>query len=439
MVNQRTFGAVMKIWQIMFVVFIALFGAVLPGQTAECHPLCKVHYGLNWQEADKQEVAEWLAGGGNLHRQSDEASFPLAEAAYFGNVQAAKALLAAGAPVNIRDARDRNILYYALDGMKNNPVMPVLLRAGADVNDADGEGRAALYHAFNTGQEGAIIAALLAAGAEVNRANNEGTTPLHLATWYNRNAPVVAMLMDAGADVRAKDGGGRIPLHFAAWHDENQPVVLLLLTAGAAVNAKDAVGQTPLHYAASSNIGNALIRVLLDADAALNPRDKDGKTPLYYAARSANKPTFFALLQAGAGVETAQDGGGIMHAAAMGDSPDIVRAARKFSPINGKDKRGDTPAHYWARRGDNPMTLDVLLDFGADINAKNKNQRTPLHEAVLRRNQQTITALLQRQADVCARDKKGLTPLALAEGGLLDEVEDAEILSLLRAAQCRRD
>jgi ankyrin repeat protein len=60
----------------------------------------------------------------------------------------------------------------------------------------------------------------------------------------------------------------------------------------------------------------------------------------------------------------------------------------------------------------------LLLDRGADPNATNWDQVTPLHQAVRARNLEVARVLLERGADPNARDKiRGSTPLRRAVSG----------------------
>ena len=65
------------------------------------------------------------------------------------------------------------------------------------------------------------------------------------------------------------------------------------------------------------------------------------------------------------------------------------------------------------------------LDAGADVNAKGKYGRTPLHYAATRGLKKIIELLIAKGADVNAKDKKDFTPL--------DEAKNKpEIADLLR-------
>jgi uncharacterized membrane protein YfcA len=79
---------------------------------------------------------------------------------------------------------------------------------------------------------------------------------------------------------------------------------------------------------------------------------------------------------------------------------------------------------------DNERAAEMLvLEGGADINARNSEQETPLHRAVEKGMTALAQALLQRGADVRARSKNGETALHLAA---LDA--DPSIADLLLAA-----
>ena len=60
-------------------------------------------------------------------------------------------------------------------------------------------------------------------------------------------------------------------------------------------------------------------------------------------------------------------------------------------------------------------TAALLIENGAEVNAKNKINLTPLHAAALSGDRGTVALLVDKGADVKARSKDGLTPLQMAE------------------------
>ena len=54
------------------------------------------------------------------------------------------------------------------------------------------------------------------------------------------------------------------------------------------------------------------------------------------------------------------------------------------------------------------------MDRGADVDARDADQRTPLHYACANRNMELAMALVDRSADVNARDEDQWTPLHYA-------------------------
>jgi ankyrin repeat protein len=64
--------------------------------------------------------------------------------------------------------------------------------------------------------------------------------------------------------------------------------------------------------------------------------------------------------------------------------------------------------------------IRLAINFGADLEAKNKRGKTPLHWASYNDSIAIAKLLLERGADVEAKDKWGRTPLDFADD---DEME----------------
>jgi ankyrin repeat protein len=85
--------------------------------------------------------------------------------------------------------------------------------------------------------------------------------------------------------------------------------------------------------------------------------------------------------------------------------------------VGWRDSLGYTPLH-WAAAMCDQDAVDILLEGGADPNARDIRGRTPLHVAAMsqiRSGDALLKSLVARGATVNAADNRGLTPLQFAQ------------------------
>ena len=243
-----------------------------------------------------------LAPGALAAAQS--ANSALFKAAPSGTAADICAAIKAGADVNVRDKDGATALMLAAKNNTNPDVVKALLAAGADVNMRDSKyGVTALMAAAEDNTNPDVVKALLATVADVNARDEYGWTALMIAARNNTNSDVVKALLAAGADVNARDKCGQTALMLAARKNTNPDVVKALLVAGADVNMReDKYSQTALMAAAArDNTNPDVVKTLLAAGADVNAWDKYDWIVLMIAARyNTNPDVMKALLDCGA-------------------------------------------------------------------------------------------------------------------------------------------
>lgn len=75
---------------------------------------------------------------------------------------------------------------------------------------------------------------------------------------------------------------------------------------------------------------------------------------------------------------------------------------------------GNTPLHVAVSWGDS-AAVRLLLDNGADINARGEYNMTPLHFAVGRNHPEIVALLVTSGADLLCKDTDGRTPFDWAK------------------------
>jgi len=100
-----------------------------------------------------------------------------------------------------------------------------------------------------------------------------------------------------------------------------------------------------------------------------------------------------------------------------------VRAAIDAgADVDARNRDGNTPLHDATR---NWEVLHLLVDAGADVNARDDDGRTPLHTHAWTVDPGVVRVLLDAGADVNARDNKGGTPLHRSVKAGMPEVVQA--------------
>ncbi|MGB9458652.1 MAG: ankyrin repeat domain-containing protein [Bryobacteraceae bacterium] len=214
---------------------------------------------------------------------------------------------------------------------------------------------------------------------------------------------VKRLLSDDPRLVRATDDHLKTPLHWAAEHDHHD-VVEMLLHAGADLEATTSWGATPLDWAAT--MGSTKVADLLLARGAKGMN-------LVAAASLGKLDLVREFLDSGAPLASLAQ-----PAPAKPDDHWVADSARM---------KGDVISHvfYCACRNGQTAVAALLLERGADVNAKGVFGGTGLHWAAINGHKDTVEFLVAHGADLTIRDTKfDSTPEGWAAEGQHDEIRE---------------
>jgi ankyrin repeat protein len=307
------------------------------------------------------------------------------------------------------DVRAKNtegvpLLRLSIRGSKT-ALVERIIELGADVKLQDSEGDTALHYACNNARVDTVHM-LLQWGADVNSQNTSGKTALHKVcgqeTFLERGRELkseaerlemdealfearagrlhmVKVLLEAGADAKIKDSVGLSPCEVAFETGQTQ-IMNILLEAGTKGIISQEIKNNSLRKAIDGYWGEAAIQFYLAEGADPNWCFPNCPPALHSACEiQAGAEMVKLLLKGGADIEAKAASGAYA---------------------------GQTALHVACQTG-NAGILRVLIDAGANVNAKGESKETAYQQAYRETRHDIVEMLEKAGADIAVmqRDK----------------------------------
>ena len=336
-------------------------------------------------------------------------------------------LLDRGADIQAVDSSGETALFQAASGTSPE-VVALLVERGIPIDAQSDYQETALFRAASR-SDPAVVAMFLDLGADPSGEEYGAYTALHSAA-ANKNPEVAALLLDRGADItKITNFFGETPLMTATRYGTLETAELLL-DRGADPNEGGYSGQTSLHRAAAR--GDAeMARLLIDRGAMVGATDGQGNTPLDAALRYSSGRNTAAvvdlLLQSGADSDKVDPDFWRRTATRWLGVEPVERVREWLQRIPSIDQQVPDSFLEAATSNPDPAVPALLLDRGANPNARGPDGHSMLHWAAAREDLDVAQLLIDQGADVNARDGWGSTPLHWATRTEIG----AEMVSLL--------
>lgn len=259
------------------------------------------------------------------------------------------------------------------------------------------------------------VFSLLDNGADVNEPQVDGQTALHWAVVANET-DAVRRLIEAGADVNAKNRVNATPLMLAAINGAPE-IIEMLLDRGANPNERvTETNDTVLMLAARTGVPEA-VELLLNYGAEVNEYESYSRTTaLMWAASEGHAEVVSLLIENGADIDAhslyiPQDNIGT-YSGFQGQSPRERHDYEKGLLLPWSS--GELTALVFAARQGHLDAVRVLVEAGADINARAADGQTALTLSINNGHFDISRYLIEADADVNVQDAQGFTPLYYA-------------------------
>ena len=220
-------------------------------------------------------------------------------------------------------------------------------------------------------------------------------TPLYIAALCGFEDLVEHLVIKYPQHMNTSSGRYVTPL-IAALAGRHFQIAKLLHHNGAHMNTRGNFGETPLNSAAWYG-DLEMVQILLDYKVDVNACGDDKWTAMHYVPRGfkSTEPHKIAPLWF-----------------------DVTRLLLEHgADINARNDNGSTPLHLAAEDGSLEV-VRVLLEHGANVGVQDNEGRTPLYVAAAGYERvEVVRMLLEHGANVGAKDNRGRTPLHAAAAG----------------------
>ena len=253
-------------------------------------------------------------------------------------------------------------------------------------------------------------------------------------------AELQKILKNPKVDVNLRIRSGMTPLMHAA-DKGNAECLNVLIKSGTNVNLADINHRTALMYAVQCG-STECIRLLLEAKADVNACSRVQETCLFEAISSGNETCVKLLCESGADVNIANNVGNspFTFAVVYGRIEIIKYLVSLGADVNRRNSEGQTALmmavnhkkllrfgkgvmRTYLKGKENPGCVKVLLELGADVNAKDNYGKTALFLASVRGYVDCVRLLLKENADIesCDHTKIKFSPHEWSEPIAIEE------------------
>ena len=341
---------------------------------------------------------------------------PLYYASLLGLLELVGARLEAGDDVNATGGLNGNALHVA-SASGHLHVAQLLLDNGADVNaQNDGLETTALEAASSEGHI-EIVQLLLDKGAETNVCDLFSGDNALTAASMGGHIEIAKLLLERGAFINIRRREGPLVNALSAGHEK---LALLLVENGADVSAgRSRRALNPLIESVTACESVTCVQVLLDKGAEINAPGLHYSSALEAACdhQSKDREEVVGLLLAKGATINPQ----ILLAALRKGNQNVLQMLYDYGGnINQSDIEGKAVCHYASAHGD-MRVLELLMNGGSDLTVTDKQGRNCLHFAASasgsKCDPRVITQLLNLGFEPNSPDCNGWTSLHWAARG----------------------